>query len=53
MCLIFKKDVSAWNRQGLDDLKHIAERAKKHENSVSHMNACMDFSILGKVDVNS
>nr|CAH7751075.1 unnamed protein product [Callosobruchus chinensis] len=44
-----KKDVSAWNKQGLEDLKHIAERAKKHENSVFHIYACMDFSVLGKL----
>ncbi|XP_031337552.1 uncharacterized protein LOC116166657 isoform X1 [Photinus pyralis] len=51
MCLIFKEEVSAWNTKGLDDLKHMAERAKKHENSVSHMNACMDFSLLGKGNI--
>ena len=28
VCLLFKKEVSAWNKQGLNDLKHIAERAK-------------------------
>ncbi len=48
---IFKKDISAWNKQGLSDLKHIAESAKKHENSVYHVNACMDISVLGKLDI--
>ncbi|CAH0555386.1 unnamed protein product [Brassicogethes aeneus] len=38
MCLIFKKNkLRAWNKHGLVDLKHIAERAKKHENSVSRI----------------
>ena len=36
---------------GLADLKNIAERVKKHENSVSLMNACMNFSVLSKVDI--
>lgn len=35
----------------LSDLKHLAERTKKHENSVAHMNAYVDFNVLGKVDI--
>lgn len=34
-----------------NDLKDTAERAKKHENSVSHMNACVDVGALGKAAV--
>lgn len=32
-------------------LKNIAGITKKHEILVSYMNACMDFSILGKIDI--
>jgi hypothetical protein len=48
VCLLLKKNASAWTKGGVDDLKHMAERAKKHDGSVDHLSACMDFSVLGK-----
>lgn len=51
VCLIFNTEVTAWTKYGLDDLKHIADRAKKHENSVAHLKAYIDFSVLGKTDI--
>lgn len=51
VCLLFHKEITAWTKHGVNDLKHIAERAKKHEISVAHLNASMDFSVLGKIDI--
>lgn len=51
VCLLFRRTVSSWTKHGMNDLKHIADRAKKHEHSVDHINASMDFSVLGKTDI--
>lgn len=51
VCLLVKREQSAWTKGGIDDLKHLAERAKKHESSMSHLAASVDYSVLGKVDI--
>lgn len=33
VCILFRNEITAWTRNGVDDLKHIADRAKKHEKS--------------------
>lgn len=50
VCKIFLV-FSAWNKQGLNNLKHIAERTKKREHSIFHMHTGVDFSVLGKVEI--
>ena len=51
VCILFRNEITAWTRNGVDDLKHIADRAKKHENSVFHLKSYMDFSVLGKTNI--
>lgn len=40
-----------WTEQGVDDLRHLADRARKHEGTVAHINGCISFSVLGEVEV--
>ena len=52
-CLLFYCDKmdKVWSRTGFKDLKHLNERAKKHENSARHMNCCMELALLGSVNI--
>lgn len=42
---------SPWIQPGVDDLRHLNDRAIKHSNSVTHMNHSVDFNILATVDI--
>ncbi|KAJ8950229.1 hypothetical protein NQ318_006203 [Aromia moschata] len=44
---------SAWTQEGVSDLKHLNERAKKHASyNEKHLHNILDFSVLGKVKMN-
>lgn len=51
MCLLFKKNNAAKTSQAVSYLKHLADTAKKHGESVNHIKACMDFSVLENVEI--
>lgn len=40
VCILFRNEITAWTRNGVDDLKHIADRAKKHEKSSDNPGRC-------------
>lgn len=42
---------SPWIQQGVDDLRHLQERAKKHEKSACHIHHLVDFNVLGKTSI--
>lgn len=45
-------DRTAWTQEGVSDLKHLNERAKKHASyNEKHMHNALDFSVLGKTDI--
>lgn len=51
-CLIFAKGSdSSWTKTGVCDLSHLSQKIKKHEQSMSHLNACLDLSVLGKIEI--
>lgn len=52
ICLL-SNDVrpSPWIEPGVDDLRHLNDRATKHANSVTHLNHSVDFNILATVDI--
>lgn len=51
VCILIDKDTSVWVKGGVNDLKHLHDKAKKHESSVSHLNSCVDYSVLGRTDI--
>lgn len=40
MCSLFKRDIIACTLQAISDLRHLADGAKNHEESVDHIEAC-------------
>ncbi|KAJ8961867.1 hypothetical protein NQ318_021485 [Aromia moschata] len=43
---------SAWTQEGVSDLKHLNERAKKHASyNEKHLHNILDFSVLGKMAI--
>jgi hypothetical protein len=52
VCLVMGREKSAWTQEGVSDLKHLNERAKKHSNNnEKHVHSILDFSALGKIDI--
>lgn len=51
MTLIFKKEVSGWNWQVLEDLKHIDKRANKQDTIIYHIIIRMDRSVLVRATI--
>ncbi|XP_010864295.2 zinc finger MYM-type protein 1-like [Esox lucius] len=52
-CLLFRSSVSGqaatlWTETGMSDLKHFAERVKKHDMSKSHLECLFKLTMLGK-----
>ena len=41
----------AWTKLGVKDLKHIAQKSKKHEESTAHIDNMMSLSLLGRTDI--
>jgi hypothetical protein len=52
-CLLFARGNAeySWTKTGVTDLGHLAQKIKKHENAQSHINAQLDFKLLGKQDI--
>jgi hypothetical protein len=52
-CLLFARGNAkySWTKTGVTDLGHLAQKIKKHENAQSHINAQLDFKLLGKQDL--
>ena len=49
-CLLFGSNDS-WSKNGVSDLGHIHEYAKKHSASKKHLNNMLDLSALGNVNI--
>ncbi|XP_053159028.1 uncharacterized protein LOC128347858 [Hemicordylus capensis] len=49
-CLMFGGE-KAWSRTGYRDLKHLADKSKKHEASRTHMENCVELTVLGRENV--
>lgn len=52
-CILFQlpKTEQAWVQVGITDLKHFPEKAKKHEQTRSHMENAMRLAMFGNVSV--
>jgi hypothetical protein len=48
VCLLLKKNASAWTKGGVDDLKHMAERAKKTRSFRRPSECVHGFQCFGK-----
>ncbi|CAH1377243.1 unnamed protein product, partial [Tenebrio molitor] len=52
VCLLYSElKMSPWVTEGITDLKHLAERASKHQSSPSHLNHLVNYSVLDKTDI--
>ncbi|KAJ1203148.1 hypothetical protein NDU88_006942 [Pleurodeles waltl] len=49
-CLLFGGEVS-WTRTGVTDLKHLAEKIKRHDSSESHLTNVLKLSLFGKSNI--
>lgn len=50
-CLLFAKGTDkSWTKTGVADLAHLSERQTKHEQSISHVQACRDLSLLRRTE---
>ncbi|KAJ1125258.1 hypothetical protein NDU88_003691 [Pleurodeles waltl] len=49
-CLLFGGEVS-WTRTGVTDLKHLAEKIKRHDSSESHLTNVFKLSLFGKSNI--
>ncbi|XP_069078972.1 protein zwilch homolog isoform X1 [Pleurodeles waltl] len=49
-CLLFGGD-SNWTKKGVNDLKHIAEKIKKHDTSKSHLDNSLKLVMFGRVNI--
>lgn len=50
-CLVMGVADRAWTVDGVSDLKHLNDKVKKHKLSEKHINACIEYAVLGKVDI--
>lgn len=50
-CTFLHEGEEAWSKKGVGDLAHLTQKIKKHEESISHKNAFLNFSVLGKVQI--
>lgn len=48
-CTLFNAGDEAWTKRGVGDLVHLTQKIKKHEESMSHKNAFINLSVIGKV----
>lgn len=49
-CLLFGGEVT-WTKTGVTDLKHLAEKIKKHDSCKSHLTNMLKLSLFGKSDI--
>jgi hypothetical protein len=55
-CLLFHPenntaDGTAWTIKGVTDMQHLSDKVKKHEKAKNHMDSCLKFSALGRVNI--
>lgn len=52
-CVLFYCDGmdKIWPVSGFTDLKHLNQRARKHEVSVHHLNCCTELALLGSTNI--
>jgi hypothetical protein len=49
VCLVMGYgESSAWTKSGVSNLKHLADRLKKHTVNETHLHNILDFNVLGK-----
>lgn len=44
---------SVWTVNGVSDIKHLLVKVKKHKSSEKHINASIEYAVLGKVNIGS
>lgn len=49
-CLLFSDD-PVWCKNGVNDLKHLKDKVKKHALSANHMKSSISFATLGRADI--
>ena len=54
-CLLFHPenntaDGTAWTIKGVTDMQHLSDKVKKNEKAKNHMDSCLKFSALGRVN---
>lgn len=50
-CLLFAKGTDkSWTKTGVADLSHLSQNQTKHEQSLSHIQACRDLSLLSRTE---
>lgn len=52
-CIVMGVQDRTWTVDGVSDIKHLSEKLKKHKLSEKHINACIEYAVLGKVDIRS
>ena len=52
-CVLFHTDLTdkTWSVTGFKDLKHLNQRARKHEISTRHITCCTELALLGSVNI--
>lgn len=50
-CLLFSSLNDVWCKTGVNDLKHLKEKIKKHSMAAEHIKCMISFSALGRVDI--
>lgn len=50
-CVLFGSEDKPWSKTGYGDLKHLSERAKKHENSAVHISCFTELCVLGTANI--
>ncbi|CAH1114114.1 unnamed protein product [Psylliodes chrysocephalus] len=51
VCLLFGGGDDDWTKNGVNDLKHLSLKIKKHEQSFKHKNNIVSFQMLGKINI--
>ena len=50
-CLVMNATDSVWTVNGISDLKHLLVKVKKHKTSEKHINASIEYAVLGRVNI--
>uniref|UniRef100_A0A8D0HC97 Uncharacterized protein n=1 Tax=Sphenodon punctatus TaxID=8508 RepID=A0A8D0HC97_SPHPU len=49
-CLLFGGE-AVWTKVGVTNVKHLADKTKKHEATQSHMESCLQLALLGNTNI--
>jgi hypothetical protein len=53
-CLLFAPQIDeAWTTRGVNDIKHLSEKVKKHSANYKHINYSLEYQLLGTVNIQS